>query len=190
VIDALTLRNRLIYRLGAAGFKTDTQTVDYWYAIAKALLWDWGGNEDSYEVKATEEDITHGPLIEELVGNGTAGQNLGGSIIDIITSLGKPFVRVSSPIFFTEQTRPAGIGSPGDANDPTTIKGTHDHPGEETAGGFRFFTGAYPAQTLDLFAYITASSPDSYVMNPAAGGAWELAGECLSQGGYLGPYAG
>jgi hypothetical protein len=83
--------------------------------------------EDTYEVKATSTDTTHGALFDETVGNGATATS-GGTIVDVVEIDGKPLVRHYSPLFYTGATRPPGSGSPGDADDTTIIKGTHDHP--------------------------------------------------------------
>jgi hypothetical protein len=85
-IDPLTLRNRILYRLNAAGFKTDTQTVDYWYAIAKALVL---GGLDSYEVLVSSTDTTPDYLLDKLL----AGNDI--TLSTITNSNGEQFIQIA-----------------------------------------------------------------------------------------------
>lgn len=96
--------------------------IDLWWKFSDEHTTDWISiSGDNYEVKATSSDTTHGALEDELEAAGTLSK-------DIHVVGGKPLVRLTAPSFYTGVTRPSGIGSPGDADDVTVIKGTHDHP--------------------------------------------------------------
>lgn len=66
--------------------------------------------------------------------------------------------------------------------------GNHSHPGEEVAGGTRYFVGAIAGTTSSYYASSEAAYDAMSLLKTEPTAAWEVRGLCASQGGYMGPY--
>ena len=133
---------------GTMACQFDAQATDVLQAIwanvdgtctGWSLVWSSDGRLDDHEVKATSTDTTHGALTDKIEAAGTLSK-------DIHTVAGKPIVRLTAPSFYIGVTRPPGAGSPGDPDDTTTIKGTHDHPPGPTPTPEAVSSTLYPAE--------------------------------------------